>query len=121
AADMIKKMVSDGIEPDLIVDGTGGTPFGEWLNLLKPGGRYVTYGATLGNPEQIDLRKIFWKQLTVQGSTMGTIDDFKAMLKIYNKYQLIPALDKIFPLPECRAAFRRMESQEQFGKIIVKP
>ncbi|MCK6542617.1 zinc-binding dehydrogenase [bacterium] len=121
ATDMFKKMASDGIEPDLIVDGTGGASFGEWLNLMKPGGRYVTYGATNGNPEHIDLRKIFWKQLTIQGSTMGTIDDFRAMIKIYDQYRLKPAVDKVFSLAECRSAFHRMESSEQFGKIILKP
>ena len=105
---------------DLIVDGAGGDGMGSLLNLASPGGRLVFYGSTRGNPSGLEVRRIFWKQLNVLGSTMGSPDDFAAMVAMLNKHALQPVIDKVFHLAEGEAALRRMENAQQFGKIVLK-
>lgn len=105
---------------DLVVDGIGGPLFNELLGTVKPGGRVVVYGATAGNPPMIDLRRIFWKQITVQGSTMGTDENFRAMAAFVEAHRLRPPVDQVFPLINVRQAFERMKDAQQFGKIVIK-
>ncbi len=105
---------------DIIVDGAGGDGMGSLLNLASPGGRLVFYGSTRGNPSGLEVRRIFWKQLNVLGSTMGSPEDFSAMVAFVNKHALRPVVDKLFHLAEGEAAFRRMENAQQFGKIVLK-
>ncbi|MBI2496712.1 MAG: zinc-binding dehydrogenase, partial [Opitutae bacterium] len=64
---------------DVIVDSAGGTGFGSLIELIRPGGRIVFFGATTGNPPGIDLRKCFFRQINLLGSTMGSPDDFAGM------------------------------------------
>ena len=104
---------------DLIVDSAGGEGFNALLDLAAPGGRVVLYGATLGLPNNFDLRRIFWKQLSVLGSTMGTADDFAAMLHFVETRQITPVVDQLFPLSEAERALRRMDDGQQFGKIVL--
>lgn len=106
---------------DLILDSAGGKGFGELLTAIKPGGRIVNFGATAGNPESLDLRKIFWKQVTIQGSTMGTHEDFKNMLAFYEAHRIKPFVDHVFSFNDFAAAFQRMKDAAQFGKIVLKP
>ena len=107
-----------GGRPDVVIDGAGGETFNKALDLLKPGGRLVSYGATLGPTPQLEVRRIFWKQLTVMGSTMGTRADFEAMVRLYAS-GLRPIVDRVLPLAEAAEAHRRMEDAEQFGKIVL--
>ncbi len=108
-----------GGRPDVVIDGAGGDTFNKALDLLKPGGRLVSYGATLGPAPQVEVRRIFWKQLDVLGSTMGTRDDFAAMVQLYRE-GLRPIVDRVFPLAEAAEAHRRMADGQQFGKIVLK-
>ena len=85
-----------------------------------PGGRLVFYGATLGNATNVLVRRIFWKQLNVLGSTMGSPADFAAMTAFVASYGLRPVVDSVFSPLEGAAAFARMEEGGQFGKIVVK-
>ena len=105
---------------DMIFDGAGGDGVGQLLNLTSPGGRIIFYGATRGNPTTVDLRKIFWKQLNILGSTMGTAVDFKSMVDFVNKHKIHPIVDKIFPFSEGENALRRMDDVKQFGKIVLR-
>jgi zinc-binding alcohol dehydrogenase/oxidoreductase len=105
---------------DLIVDGAGGDGMGSLMNLASPGGRLVFYGSTRGNPSGLEVRRIFWKQLNILGSTMGSPEDFSAMVAFVNKHALRPVIDKLFHLAEAETAFRRMENALQFGKIVLK-
>ena len=109
-----------GGRPDVILDGAGGETFNRSLDLVAPGGRVVSYGATLGPAENVEVRRIFWKQLNVMGSTMGTRRDFAAMMQLYAEGGLRPVVDGIFPLGEAAEAHRRMETGQQFGKIVLK-
>lgn len=107
-----------GERPDVVIDGAGGETFNKALDVLKPGGRLVSYGATLGPTPQLEVRRIFWKQLNVMGSTMGTRADFAAMVRLYAG-GLRPIVDRVMPLEDAAEAHRRMEQGEQFGKIVL--
>ena len=105
---------------DVIIDGAAGDGMDELLNLATPGGRLTFYGATRGNPSGLTARRIFWKQLTILGSTMGSPADFTAMVAFVNRHGLRPIVDKVFPMAEGEAAFRRMDDAQQFGKIVIR-
>jgi NADPH:quinone reductase-like Zn-dependent oxidoreductase len=108
-----------GAAPDLAVDGAGGDTFVRCINLVRPGGRVVTYGATTG-PAQIEVRRVFFKQLDVLGTTMGTEAEFVEMLALVEAGKLSPLIDDVFPLAEAATAFARMEQGQQMGKIVLK-
>jgi NADPH:quinone reductase-like Zn-dependent oxidoreductase len=108
-----------GGRPDVVIDGAGGDTLNAALDLVAPGGRVVSYGATLGPAKNLEVRRIFWKQINVLGSTMGTRRDFAAMLQLYAA-GLRPIVDRVFPLAEAAEAHRRMEEAKQFGKIVLK-
>src|SRR5215813_1092135 len=105
---------------DAIIDSVGGETFAQTLEVIKPGGRIVTYGATTGAAKQIEVRRIFWKQVNILGSTMGTQRDFAAMLELYRDGTLRPVVDHVFPLDEVQSAHRRIEEAEHFGKIVMR-
>src|SRR5207302_1232683 len=109
-----------GLGPDLIIDGTGGATFEQALDAARPGGRVVSYGATTGNVPELTVRRVFWKQLSVLGSTMGSPDDFRAMLALFGEGRLRPVIDRVFSLADAGAALLRMERAEQFGKIVLR-
>ncbi len=109
-----------GQGPDLIIDGTGGQTFDLALDAARPGGRIVNYGATTGVVPEVAVRRIFWKQLDVRGSTMGSPADFRAMLSLFGEGKLRPMVDRVFPLAETGAALKHMDHAAQFGKIVLK-
>ena len=120
SADWGKEIVAlTGGGPDVVVDSVGGETFNKAIEILKPGGRLVTYGATTGAASKMEIRRIFWKQLSLFGSTMGTSEEFGAMLKLYET-GLSPVVDKVFDLAEAAEAHRRMEEGGQFGKIVLR-
>jgi NADPH:quinone reductase-like Zn-dependent oxidoreductase len=119
--DWVKTLVAEiGSRPDVIVDGAGGDTFNKALDALTPGGRLVTYGATLGPAQHVEVRRIFWKQLNVLGSTMGPPSDFAAMLTLYDTGRLTPVIDKVFPLEQAGDAHIRLEAGDQFGKVVLR-
>jgi zinc-binding alcohol dehydrogenase/oxidoreductase len=119
--DWAKTLLAEiGARPDVIIDSAGGDTFNKALDVVKPGGRLVTYGSTLGPAERVEIRRIFWKQLNVLGSTMGPPSDFAAMLEMYQRTGLRPIIDKVFPLEQASDAQIRMEAGDQFGKIVLR-
>ncbi len=110
----------DGHGPQVIIDSVGGETFEKAIEIARPGATIVTYGATTGPAKQVEIRRIFWKQLNVLGSTMGTANEFGQALRLYGEGGLRPVMDRIFPLAEAPAAHRRMEGAEQFGKLVLK-
>jgi len=106
--------------PDVIIDSAGGETFAKAIELVRPGGRIVTFGATTGGAKQIEVRRIFWKQLTICGSTMGSPGEFEKALALFAQGDLKPVIDTVFPLSEAQEAHRRMEEAEQFGKIVLQ-
>jgi zinc-binding alcohol dehydrogenase/oxidoreductase len=104
---------------DVIVDSAAGEGFPKLAELAAPGGRIALYGGTQGNIKEIVPARLFWKQLSVLGSTMGTESEFKAMLELVSQHQVHPIIDRVFPLEEAEQAIRRMDNARQFGKIIL--
>lgn len=105
---------------DVILDSAGGDSFLHLIDLLRPGGRLVFMGATQGNPPELPMRKIFWKQLSLFGTTMGTLEEFGEMLHFVAAHQIKPIVDHVFSLNEINIALQRMDQSEQFGKIVLK-
>lgn len=106
---------------DLIIDGAAGDTLNNLIAVAKPGGKIVFYGATMGNPGKLEARKIFWNQLKIMGSTMGSDQDFKEMLELVSTKQIRPVIDQVFPLENAVEAFDRMKAGAQFGKIVLTP
>lgn len=107
-------------EVDVIIDTVGSATWQLDFECIRKGGRIVLCGVTTGADAQINLRTLYWKQITVFGSTMGSRNDFKTMLEFVNKYKLKPVIDSVWPLTEIQAATRKMEEGRQFGKIVIQ-
>ncbi|MFT7378014.1 MAG: zinc-binding alcohol dehydrogenase/oxidoreductase [Sphingobacteriales bacterium] len=105
---------------DLIIDGAGGKGWNEFFKLANFGGRIVQYGATAGRPDGINIQALFWKQLTIQGSTMGSDDDFEKMINLVEKYKIKPTVDSIRPFKDIISGFDDMASGKQTGKIVFE-
>ncbi len=105
---------------DVIIDSAGGEEFPKLLDLAMPGGRIVLFGRTAGDIAPIPPRMIYWKQLSIFGTTMGHQDEFLSMLDFVHKHRITPVIDKIFPLAEVNDAFARLKEGEHFGKIVLK-
>ncbi len=116
----VKEMAAMSGGIDVVVDSAGGATINSAIELCKPGGRIVTYGATTGLTPQLDVRRLFWKQLNFLGSTMGSPAEFTAMLELYRSSGLKPVVDRVYPLAEAADAQQRMEEAGQFGKIVLK-
>lgn len=104
---------------DVIVDSAGGEGFASLIELTRPGGRIVFFGATTGNPAGLDLRKCFFRQINLLGTTMGSPDDFAGMTAFVAEHKIVPVVDRVFPLAETEQALRHMEAGAQFGKIVL--
>ena len=104
---------------DLIVDGAMGEGFTRLIELARPGGRIAFYGATAGNPPGFDARRVFYRQLNLLGTTMGSPADFAAMIRLVEARHIVPVIDTLLPLERAEQALRRMEGAAQFGKIVL--
>jgi zinc-binding alcohol dehydrogenase/oxidoreductase len=119
SADWVTTFLSRfGRRPDVVIDGAGGATFDKALELVKPGGRLVSYGATLG-AAHVEVRRVYWKQLDVLGSTMGTREDFAAMLALYSSTGVQPIVGAELPLADASRAHRYVEEGRQFGKVVL--
>lgn len=105
---------------DVIIDSAAGSAFGALLDAAAPGGRLVFYGGTLGAIPALPPAKVFWKQLSILGSTMGTEQDFAEMLTLVSENGLVPVIDQVFTLADGEQALRRMDEGQQFGKIVLQ-
>lgn len=104
---------------DVILDSAGGPGFSDLVDLAAPGGRIVFFGATRGNPPELALRKVFWRQLSLLGTTMGSPADWELMIDFVARHRLRPVVDRVVPLDRAPEAFALMEQGGQFGKIVV--
>lgn len=120
-ADWGKQLVAlTGGGPDVVIDSAGGDALETSARILKQAGRIVFYGATTGLAKNLDLYRLFFKQATLMGSTMGSPREFAALLDLYAKEQIHPVVDQVFPLAEAAAAHRHMEEAGQCGKIVLQ-
>ena len=104
---------------DVIIDSAGGDGFLELIELAAPGGRIAFFGATRGDPAKFPMRRVFWKQLSILGSTMGSPADFGDMLRLVNEHRITPLADRTFPLAHGNAALDAMEAAAQYGKLVL--
>lgn len=104
---------------DIIADSVGKAVHGACLRSLSRGGTFVTCGCTSGSDATTDLTRIFWNQLTVIGSTMGDMDEFRSVVCLFRTGALKPVVDQVFAARDGQMAFARLEAGEQFGKLVV--
>jgi NADPH:quinone reductase-like Zn-dependent oxidoreductase len=109
---------SPGGGPSLIVDSVGGETFAKALDIARYGARAVVYGGTTGD-SKIRPFSIFWKQLDVRGSSMGSPDDFRRMLHLFERGALKPVVDEVVPMSDAAPAAQRVLANEQFGKVVL--
>jgi len=120
-ADWVRQLVTlAGGGTDVVIDSVGGETLNNAIEVVKPGGRVVNYGATTGPTPMFEVRRLFWKQVSLLGSTMGSPAEFRAMLDLYTKARIRPVVDRVFPLADAAAAHRRMDDAGQFGKIVLR-
>jgi NADPH:quinone reductase-like Zn-dependent oxidoreductase len=111
---------TEGRGVDLVVEHVGEATWKTSLQVVRVGGRVVVCGATSGPNPPAALHRIWWKQLTIYGSTMGTPDDFEGAYELVQSGRAKPIVDEVFPLAEARAAHERLEAGEQLGKIVLR-
>ncbi|GAB3245885.1 zinc-binding dehydrogenase [Larkinella harenae] len=104
---------------DVIIDSAAGPGFAKLIDVAAPGGRIVFYGGTTGNITDVAPSKVFFKQLTIFGTTMGTNPEFTDMTHFVDQHQLVPIIDEIVPLAETEQALRKIEAGKQFGKLVL--
>ena len=102
-----------------MVEHVGEATWATSLAAARPGGRVVVCGATTGANPPAQLHRVWWKQLTVLGSTMGTREDFAGAYDLVASGRARPVVDEVFPLEQARAAHERLETGEQLGKIVL--
>jgi NADPH:quinone reductase-like Zn-dependent oxidoreductase len=106
---------------DLALDSAGGAALDGCLRALRKGGRLVIAGATAGPEPTVNLRRVFWNQLSIVGSTMGSDAEVSDMLRAVAGMKLEPVIDSTYGFSEARAALERLASGEHFGKIVLVP
>ncbi len=111
---------SEGRGVDLVVESIGGEYFSRSLEALRRGGRLVSFGRSARQPGTVDIGTLFWHELTILGSMMGSPRDFAAMLALVEEARLAPVIDSVYPLEDVRGAFARLKDQTQFGKIVLR-
>jgi len=105
---------------DVVIDSVGERTWERSLRCLARRGRLVVCGATSGPMVTTDLRRLFWFQWSLLGSTMGSDAEFRAVVAEAAGGRLLPEIDRIYPFADAIAAFRRLDSGAQFGKIVVE-
>jgi zinc-binding alcohol dehydrogenase/oxidoreductase len=104
---------------DVVIEHVGEATWQASLQAARSGGRVVVCGATTGPNPPASLHRVWWKELTIYGSTMGTKEDFEGAYELVKTGRARPIVDRVFPLAEARAAHARLESGEQLGKIVL--
>ena len=106
---------------DLVIDHVGSDTFDRSIRSLAPGGRYVFCGATSGFEGKTDLRFVFFKSLSILGSTMGSLAELHEIVREVASGRLRPVVDLVLPLSKVKEAHRRMGDRALFGKIVLRP
>lgn len=104
---------------DVVVETVGAATIEHSIKAAKPGGRIVISGATSGNLASIDLRRVFFLQLRLLGSTMGARDELSALVNLVADHDIRPIVDSVFSFSQARDAFARLASGEVFGKVVL--
>jgi NADPH:quinone reductase-like Zn-dependent oxidoreductase len=106
---------------DLVFDSVGEAVWQQCIRALGVGGRLVAYGATTGSRGSAEIRVVFWKQLSILGTTMGTPAEFRRVMRLVFDGVLSPVVHEVIPLAEARRAHELLESGKVFGKLVLVP
>ena len=104
---------------DIVADSIGKAVHSQCIKSLVRGGVFVTCGATTGGEATTDLARMFWNQLTFMGSTMGDMDEFRAVTTFLRSGEMLPIVDSIQKPQFAKKAYERLESGDQFGKVLI--
>jgi NADPH:quinone reductase-like Zn-dependent oxidoreductase len=115
----VKDVIAHSKGVDLVIDSAGGQQFNLLIKLLKPGGKIVVYGATNGLPEQLDLYNLFWKQCTIQGTSMGNDLEFVQMVDFVSEHKIEPLIGSVRPFTGVIEAMNEMKAGTLFGKSVL--
>jgi NADPH:quinone reductase-like Zn-dependent oxidoreductase len=110
---------TDGHGVDVVIEHVGEATWATSLQVAAPGGRIAVCGATSGPNPPAALHRVWWKQLSILGSTMGTGQDFAGAYELVAAGRARPVIDEVLPLEEIQAAHARLEAGEQLGKIVL--
>jgi NADPH:quinone reductase-like Zn-dependent oxidoreductase len=114
----VKELTGGGAH--VVVEHVGEATWRRSLDSARAAGRICVCGATTGPNPPANLHRIWWKQLTIYGSTMGSTADFEAAFELVTERRAVPVIDTVFPLAEAAAAHERLEAGEQLGKIVLR-
>ncbi len=122
AEDVAKSVMrlTGGEGADLVVDNVGEKTWGASLRALARGGHLVTCGATTGAHPSADIQRLFVRQLSIHGSTMGSVEEFRRLVRAWEAGGFTPLIDRAFPLEEVPAAFEHLEDPARMGKILIR-
>jgi len=105
---------------DVVIDSAGGDGFSLLPGICNPGARIGFYGGTLGKVNGLSLQPLFWKQISLLGSTMGSREEFGEMLRFVEAQSIVPVVDEVFSLQEGNKAMEKMRNGNQFGKLVLR-
>jgi NADPH:quinone reductase-like Zn-dependent oxidoreductase len=114
------RRLTGGRGADVVVDSVGERTWPDSLRALRRGGRVVICGATTGPAAAFDLRRLFWHQWSILGSTMGSRREYAEIVRLAHQGRLWPVVDRVVPLAEGAAAYERMRRGEQTGKLVLE-
>jgi len=106
---------------DAVLETVGRATWGHSLRALRPGGTVVVAGATTGGDPPAELERLFWRGLTVAGTTMGTLEELVRLCELVESAGIRPPIDAVYPLEEAAAALGRLAAGETFGKLVLEP
>lgn len=112
--------VTSGRSVDVVIDTVGAATWPIDFSAVRRGGKIVLCGVTSGPKVETNLQMLYWNQLTILGSTMGSDEDYRQMLRAVTTAKLKPIIDSVRPLQSVQEAMSRMETAEQFGKIVLR-
>lgn len=112
------KELAGGI--DVVIDSAVGSGFAKHLTYVNSGARIVFFGATAGDIPELNARIIFWKQLQIIGTTMGTSLEFEEMLQFISRHKIVPVIEEVFSFKDANKALSLMDESNQFGKIVLE-
>lgn len=114
------RRVTGGRGADVVVDSVGQARWQDSLRALRRGGRLVSCGTTSGPMVSLDLRRLFWHQWSLLGSTLGSRQEYAAIVALAHEGRLWPIVDRAVPLDQAPAALARLQRGEQFGKLVIE-
>ncbi len=113
------RQLTDRSGVNIVLDSVGKSTHLSCIKSLCRGGTYVTPGCTTGSAATTDLARIFWNQLQIMGSTMGTMEELQEVTALFRARLLNPTIDSTYEASDAAEAFKRLESGEQFGKVVI--